>query len=149
MIPRSQKGFSILTALFIIVIMSSVGAMIANVSSKLVKSTVNQYQRVQAILLAKSYTEYAIMAVTAHDRGTNCINNITGSYADGGGYTILINIAYIGDPADVATCTTNTQVAGSGLNIIVDTYVSYKDLDHPAGNAAPDVTYHRRTLQKI
>ncbi len=154
-----RKAFSMLTAIFIIVLMATVGAFIVNLSGKMVKGTTAQFQREQSMLLAKSYTEYAIMAVTANDHtSANCLNNITGAYGDSDGdgtadmYNIDVNISYIGDANLHANCRTlsNTVVTEkSPLSIIVDVFVRHKDLDHPDGANAPDITYHRRSLQKI
>ncbi|GIU00810.1 hypothetical protein TSL6_13160 [Sulfurovum sp. TSL6] len=152
-----RKAFSMLTAIFIIVLMATVAAFIMNLSGKMVKGTTAQFQHEQSVLLAKSYTEYAIMAVTANEHNTStCLNNISGGYGDIGGgnylYNIDVNISYIGDTNLHANCRTlsNSVVATkSPLNIIVDVFVKYKDLDHPAGANTPDTTYHRRSLQKI
>jgi len=152
-----RQAFSMITAIFIIVLMASVAAFILNLSGKIVQETTTQYQREQSILLAKSYTEYAIMAVTANDHtGPNCLNNIIGNYEDLGDgtflYTVDVNISYIGDANLHPNCRTlnNTVTnAKSPLSIIVDVFVRHKDLNHPAGDAAPRLTYHRRSLQKI
>lgn len=152
-----RKAFSMLTAIFIIVLMATVAAFIMNLSGKMVQETTTQFQHEQSMLLAKSYTEYAIMAVTANEHNTsNCLNNITGGYGnDGSGnniYNIDVNISYIGNTNLHANCRTlsNSVVTPkSPLSIIVDVFVSYKDLDHPGGASAPDITYHRRSLQKI
>ena len=152
-----RKAFSMLTAIFIIVLMATVAAFIMNLSGKMVQETTTQFQREQSVLLAKSYTEYAILAVTANEHNTsNCLNNITGGYGDDGSgnniYNIDVNISYIGYSNLHANCRTlsNSVVTPkSPLNIIVDVFVSYKDLDHPDGASAPDITYHRRSLQKI
>ncbi len=153
-----RKAFSMLTAIFIIVLMATVGAFVVSLSGKMVKGTTAQFQHEQSVLLAKSYTEYAIMAVTANEHNTgNCLNTITGGYGDDGGgnplYTVKVDISYIGNDLDVscARVLNNNPITNlkSPLNIIVDVFVSYKDLDHPAGAGAPDITYHRRSLQKI
>ena len=149
-----RKGFSLLTAIFIIVLMATVAAFIMNLSGKMVKGTTVQFQREQAMLLAKSYTEFAIMAVTANEHNSsNCLNTITGTYGnDGNGnplYSIDVDISYIGDANLDGSCTilSNTVVTEkSPLSIIVDVYVSYPDLDHPDSHQK---TYHRRSLQKI
>jgi Tfp pilus assembly protein PilV len=152
-----RKAFSMLTAIIVIVLMSTVALLIMNMSGKLVKETTAQYQREQAILLANSYTEYAIMAVTANNRAVNCLQTIQGAMGDAtianpnNGYRIRTQIAYIGTAAVIGTCAgtrklgihTNTDLP---LTIIVDTYVDYNDLDNPG---APNMTYHRRTVQKI
>ena len=152
-----RKAFSMLTAIFIIVLMATVAAFIMNLSGKMVQETTTQFQREQSVLLAKSYTEYAILAVTANEHNTsNCLNNITGGYGDDGSgnniYNIDVNISYIGYSNLHDNCRTlsnSVVTAKSPLNIIVDVFVSYKDLDHPDGASAPDITYHRRSLQKI
>lgn len=152
-----RKAFSMLTAIIVIVLMASVGAFILNLSGKMVQGTTAQFQREQSMLLAKSYTEYAIMAVTANEHNSSsCLNNIAGNYGDDGSgnplYTVDVNISYIGDTDLDAGCRildNGVITERSPLNIIVDVFVRYKELDHPAGSGAPDITYHRRSLQKI
>jgi hypothetical protein len=111
------------------------------------------------MLLAKSYTEYAIMAVTANEHNSsNCLNDISGNYGllpDGNYlYTVDVNISYIANETENlhANCRTLSNTVTnikSPLSIIVDVFVRHKDLNHPAGSSAPEITYHRRSLQKI
>ena len=170
MMHTQRKAFSMLTAIFVIVLMATVAMLVMNLSGKIVKETTAQYQKEQAALLAKSYTEYAIMAVMSNDRNaTDCIENIDGrigaSVNTGQGYLINTRVAYISDNdatngSSVSTCAATRILDSSGittpesaLNIIVDVYVRYRDPDHPnistTPNTVPWVTYHRRTLQKI
>ena len=147
-----RKAFSMLTAIVIIVLMATVAAFIMNLSGKMVKTTTVQFQREQAVLLAKSYTEYAVMAVTANEHNsTNCLNTITGSY---GNYNVQVDISYIGNNLD-GSCdrvfnrdyTVETiDTPKSQLNIILDVFVEYPDIDNPNN---VNLTYHRRSLQKI
>jgi len=159
MVVKHKKAFSMITAIFIIVIMATVGMLVINLSAKTVKETTTQYRKEQAMLLAKSYTEFAIMAVTADDRAQDCIENITGddvlADADSGkGYQVETQIYYIGRDAtaNLSTCDSsrvladNVDTNGSDLQIVVDVYVKYKELDN---NNTGWFTYHRRTLQKI
>ena len=159
MMTKNRKAFSLVTAIIVIVIMATVGILVMNISGKIVKETTTQYRKEQAVLLAKSYTEFAIMAVTANDRATNCIENINGNNviandSNGQGYQVDTRIAYIGNitTANLGTCSgtrllnTAVKTPGSDLQIIVDVYVRYKELDN---TAADWITYHRRTLQKI
>ena len=131
---NQRKAFSMFTAIVVIVLMATVAMLVMSVSGKLVKETTAQYQREQAILLANSYTEYAVMAVTANDRATNCLSTINGTF---NGYSARIHIAYIGTAAIIGTCagtrTLGTLAAGSNtpLTIIVDAYIDYEDLDNP------------------
>ena len=163
---HQRKAFSMITAIVVIVLMATVAMLVMSMSGKMVKETTAQFQEEQAALLAKSYTEYAVMAVTANDRAVNCLTTINGTMGDavvavaGGaagnpnnGYLINVNISYIGTAATLGLCAApialdDTVLAASNtpLTIIVDVYVQYRDLDNPAG---PNMTYHRRTVQKI
>ena len=149
-----RKAFSMLTAIFVILIMASVGAMVMSLSGKMVKETTSQFQREQSMLLAKSYTEYAIMAVMANDRSAagNCLTTINGNFNT---YAITVNIAYIGNDGTTPGSDDTLQLCAanaiasivvtpqSPLNIIIDAYVSYPD------DNGQNITYHRRSLQKI
>ena len=160
MVAKHKKAFSMITAIFVIVIMASVGILVINLSGKTVKETTTQYRKEQAMLLAKSYTEFAIMAVTADNRTQGCIENITGddvlADADSGkGYRVEAQIYYIGKDATanlISNCSPSKILAsdvatdGSDLHIVVDVFVKYKELDN---NNIGWFTYHRRTLQKI
>ena len=155
-----RKGFSMITAIVMIVLMSTVAMFVMGLSGKLIKETTAQYQREQAILLANSYTEYSVLAVTGNDRTIDCLEKINGLFGDAtttkpnNGYRIRTHISYIGidDASGIANCA-NTRKLGvvpfgssTPLTIIVDAYVDYKDLDNPDG---PNLVYHRRTVQKI
>jgi len=154
---KLRSGFSMITAIFMIILMATVAAFVLSLSGKIVKSTTAQYQREQAMLLAKSYTEYAVLAVMSNDRnGTgNCLHTIHGTIGDspnsGNGYRATVQINYIGNAQEVGNCGGRTLSSGvvnakSPLSIIVDTYIDYKDIDN---SSAAWLTYHKRTLQKI
>ena len=107
------------------------------------------------------------MYATANESNTtNCAENITGGFgpdpANGDGYDIKVQIAYIGPRSGpeniVGVCSpgrilnTADITTADELQIIVDTFVRYKDTDViDAASAAntPWITYHRRTLQKL
>ena len=147
-----RSAFSMIMAIFVIVIMATVATLVTNLSSKSVKATTAQYQRAQAMLYAKSYTEFAILAVTAHDRTTDCVQTINGSIGNinQGGYSIRTHISYIGPLSEIGNCTTqlstNVTTASTPLTLIIDAYVDYKDLDNTSD---VNLTVHRRTVQKI
>ncbi len=158
MIFKQRKAFSLITAIFIIILMSSVAMLAMNLSGKMVKATTAQFQREQAMLLAESYTEYAVMAVMANDRnttGVNCLYTIEGNIgsapATGDGYSARVHIAYIGSSQEVGSCggrilSQAVTTEKTPLNIMIDTYIDYKEPDNTAGKWR---TYHKRTLQKI
>lgn len=155
---KTRNAFSILTAIVVIIIMATVAVLVTNLAGKIVQTTTVQYRKEQAMLLAKSYTEYAVMAVMSNDRNTSdCIEYINGDIGNnvdnGDGYRVNTRIAYIADGLPrVQNCANvlNASVVTpeTALSIIVDVYVRFKDPDSPVNNA-PWITYHRRTLQKI
>ncbi len=162
-IKKQREAFSMLTAIFVMLIMASVGAFIMNLAGKMTQVTTQQYQREQAVLLAKSYTELAIMAVMSNDRnGTGeCISDITGvigptgASTDGTGYKVETRISFIGSASDIASCADTREhdnpntASSTELNIIVDVYVRYKDINSLNPSTSPWTSYHKRTLQKI
>lgn len=160
---NNRDAFSMITAIVVMVLMATVAMTVMSLSGKMVKATTAQFQREQAILLAKSYTEFAVMAIGANDRnatGGNCLTDIDGNNIirpeSQGGFNARVRIAYIGD-AKVNTCgTVGTRIFSNTvttletpLSVIIDVYVEYKDFDHHDIDNAPWITYHKRTLQKI
>jgi len=156
-----RNAFSMITAIFVIVIMASVSVLVLSLSGKMAKQTTAQYQREQAALWAKSYTEYAIMAITANDRqNSGCLENINASIgpnpSQGEGYEVQVRIAYISNnigKASLINCSATRRLSinvgenKTPLSAIIDVYVRYKDPENPG--ATYWFTYHRRTLQKI
>jgi len=157
-LAKQREAFSMIMALVVIVLMATVAALIFNMTGKIIKNTTTQYQKEQAVLLAKSYTELAIMSVMANDRnntystGNQCLENINGSDV-APNYRVRTRISYIGN--DLTGICSNTRILNdtnittpeSELNIIVDVYVEYKEYDHPTNPQW--IKYHRRSLQKI
>ena len=164
-LQRHREGFSMLVALAVVIIMASISALVLNVSNKITTETTVQYQREQAALLSRSYTEYAIMAVQANGGRTTagqCIENINGTFGsdpnNGNGYRIAVRISYITGRNNLTGCHNTRKLMLTGetiatpqtqLNIIVDTYVRYKMLDDTFNSNARWHTYHRRTLQRL
>ena len=149
--PNMRNAFSMITAIFVIVLMATVAVFIMNLSGKMVKETTVQYQREQAMLLAKSYMQYAVLAATANEQNSSaCLDSISGGFGGANGYQVDVNISYIGD-SNLASgsCTrklSTSVTAKSPLNIVVDVFVRYPDLDHPDDL---NMTYHSRRLIKI
>lgn len=159
-----RNGFSLLVAIFTIMLISLVAAYIFFASSATVKEGGLQYKKEQAQLLARSYTEYAIMAISANNRAGSgvCIDNINATIGNdptkGQGFRVQVKITYIGNSRYVANC---TRVAAAlndtdidTLSAIIDVYVEYRDIFHPSlfngyMQYVPWQTYHKRSLQKI
>lgn len=155
-----RPAFSMITAIFVILIMASVAAFIMNLSGKITQETTTQYRKEQAILLARSYTEFAIMSATTRDCVPRTITaNVGDNVKRGEGYRITVNIRYIGNnagcPGQMIGGAITTPSSRSG-NILVDTYVRYRNPDYDNAinnttwtNTRRGITYHRRTLQRL
>jgi len=158
---QHRKAFSMITAIFVILMMATVGSFIMNLSGKMVQETSSQYRKEQAILYAKSYTEFAIMAATQRTCVRKIRANVDGNAANiqrGRGYYVEVLIQYVGNNSACTNklTTGNIRYAASvDTVILIDTYVRYRDPEHPnaiaglAWSADPGMTYHRRTLQKL
>ena len=163
---KSKRAFSMITAIFVIVIMATVTSLVMNVTGKTVKATTMQYQKEQAQLLARSYTELAILYAIHKDRSSSCIETITDHFGDAtNGYDVRMNISYIGNSTLLANCNNNIESDGTinlsntnatwtttgGFNdtisMVVDTYITYKDFDDLTTDR--NITFYRRTLQKL
>lgn len=168
-----RKAFSMLMAVSVMVTMTGVSALVFTLSAKIVKSTATQYQKEQSILLAKSYTELAILAVSGNDSTSGtCVETINGDVGNviigednegevdsGMGYRVTVDISYIGNNL---SCTSSKILNSSPLltkgtggidispNLIVDVYVRYKDINvHRTTGISHWITYHKRTIQKL
>jgi len=112
---KMREGFSMVTAIFVIVIMATISAFILSLSGKITQVTTEEYRHAQAALLARSYTELAIMSVMDHNRSSatnECIEDIDGivtslipgtpapataTTANGQGYKVETRIYYLGN----------------------------------------------------
>jgi type II secretory pathway pseudopilin PulG len=156
---KSKKAFSMMLAIATIVIMGTLTTLIMNVAGKTMKATTQQYQKEQATLLARSYTELALLYVSSYDRSASgdCLQTIVGDYGEPNNlYKIQTEIRYIGKASELVGCgrtipTTPLFNKGTGfdetMSIIVDVYIRYKDFDDLTTDR--NVTFHRRTLQKL
>jgi len=148
---KNKKGFFLITAIFTILFIAVLTAMVLNLSGKSVQETLIQYKGEQATLYAKSYTEMAIMAATAND----CINDLTGSEGTGANvYNIYVKVSYVGNEVlTLAGCGAADTFGGAiaynkskGNIIVLDTYVTYTDTQSINNNL---IKYYRRTVQKL
>jgi len=159
-----RAAFSMITAIFVIVLMASVAAFVMNLSGKVVQETTAQYRKEQAILYAKSYTEFAIMAATAQDCAPAEITAEIGNDTEqGDGYHIIVQTHYIGANSGCPNTirlgnadNVNTPSSVGGV-ILVDVFVRYRNPEDENAINNEDwsmrnrrgITYHRRTLQRL
>jgi len=152
-----RKGFSLITALVFMILVATLGALALSLSTTTVKQTSDLYLREQAELLALSATEYALLAISAHDFNStgNCLNTINSTYTQDGNTTLFdinITLYYLGNglPANCmkpsgqdANISSNIVTNDSNRTVIIDTIVSSAN-----GIASEPIRYHRRTIQK-
>jgi type II secretory pathway pseudopilin PulG len=162
---NTKNGFSLLVAIFVIMLLSIVASYIFYASSLVTNEGRLQYQKEQAAIYARSYTEYAVLAISGNNRNSGqCITDINANIGNpniGQGYKIVVKISYIGNNKYVKNCNTNNVVANLSdtsdddtLFAIIDVYVSYRDTLHKSINTGwqkniPWQTYHKRSIQKI
>lgn len=145
---KKRQGFTLIMAIWVLVAMTSMMAIMLSYSSQTLQQTTQIYTREQAQLLAKSATEYALLAISAHDRtvSNDCINHINATFAPNGVTSFDINttIRHIGFASlacnDLPGAETISTAESNGT-VIIDTYVTSRDLN-------PVIRYHRRTIQK-
>ncbi len=143
-----------ITAIFVIIIMATLSALIQNITSRTLSATTQQYQKEQASLLARSYTELAILYITGYKRDPNCLNRIQAQFGESDNrYDIEIEIQYIGKASELFYCNDSIKtdlnestLFGNSLSILIDVYVHYQSFDDPSGKIR---TLHKRTVQKI
>lgn len=158
---KIRPAFSMITAIFMILIMSTISIFIMDLTGKTLQETTNQYRKEQSILYAKSYTEFAIMSLTAKDCVQTITANVGGSATQvkqGQGYRVVVNINYLGNDNN-CTNTLGGAVSTSfsqGNNVLIDTYVHYRNPNDDDAiatavwdSAHPGIIYHRRTLQRL
>ncbi len=117
-----------------------------SLSTKTVKQTGDIYMKEQGQLLAKSATEFALLAISGHNNSADCINQIDLQYPQGSPvYDINMTLRYIGNgfPAGCNVLSNNISTSESNGTVLIDTVVSYTD---PTTNE--QVRFHRRTIQK-
>lgn len=149
-----RKGFTLITAIMFIVLVSTLGALALTLSAVSTKQTTDLYLRAQAELLAKSATEFALLAISGHEiNATNgCLNQINSQYVPNGGtalFDINVTINYLGNGLNTASgnnCNLlddNISTADSNVTVMIDTFV-----ETVAGITTEPIRFHRRTLQK-
>lgn len=145
-----------LGAIFFLLLVVTLLAIMVSMTAQTSKRGTDIYFQEQAHLLAKSATEYALLAISGHERNstTQCINAINIRHLpDGAGnsvYEVNTTIRYIGLSSLGGTCAGNNSLINnivtpeSNGTILVDVYVSIPTRE----TGMEPVRFHRRTMQK-
>ena len=151
-LKASRKGFMLIYAIALIVLVSTVLMMSLELSSESSKRTTSTFLNTQAHLLAMSATEYAVLQVSDYNRSAHsnkCLHTINMSYPDLSPtlFDINITIRYIGlncanSEANLVDSIATTDAKGA---LILDVNVKANE----GVNVGEDFAYHRRTVQKL
>ncbi len=143
----TRKGFGLITAIVVMITVATLMTLMMSLSSSSVKTTVDVYLKEQSELLARSATEYALLAISGHNNSNNCIQNIDIGYPEANPtHEANLTIWYIG--TSIPNCAgsildNNITTPESNLTAIIDVVVNV---------VAPGITepirVHRRTIQK-
>ena len=147
---RQRKGIALVTAIAFLLIMVTIMGLMVSMTAQTSKQGADLYFQEQAQLLAKSATEFALLAISGHDRVANndCVNRINSTYM--GIYDVNTTIRYIGFPnsgfgANCNRYIENIQTPESNGTILIDVYVT---LNTAAAGTTEEIRFHRRTMQK-
>jgi hypothetical protein len=139
-----RKGIGLIMAIAFIVLVATIGALALSFSTQTSRQTSDVYLRAQAELLARSATEYALLAISAHNisASSNCINGINIKHNDF--FNVTIQMQYIGEslPSGCTILANGISTADSNVTVLIDTIVQSTLLEREP------VRIHRRTLQK-
>lgn len=109
-----KKAFSMILAIFFIILVASIGALSLSMANAGAKTSANLYLREQAKLLGDSAIEYAVLKVQQNDFSTTCVDEIEIKYPSSDNPLLVakLKLTYIGDEAKLAKC--SNVIAGSG-----------------------------------
>ena len=167
-----KRGFALIAAIFFIIIVATIAVTTLSTASMTAKDTVNAHTREQALLLAQSATEFAVMAMQAHAyrgdtvnvprldaagnpvldaagnpvtdpvNGTNCLEHIDLSYP---GFDIDVDLYYIDNSLGCTDANSISRATAVG----VPTHMALVDVTvRSTSGDLPPIVYNRRTLQK-
>ncbi|MDF1880681.1 hypothetical protein JHD50_05070 [Sulfurimonas sp. MAG313] len=157
-----RSGMAMIMAIGFLVIIAGMMATMLNMTAITTAKTEQMYFKEQAQLLAKSGTEFALLAISAHIRNpggvanSTCVVSTTSQFpANAPYFNIVTNIRYIGLAGAAGTCAANNYISTpfvSGNNIapesdgmvLIDVYVTSTN----ALNLSQRIRFHKRTLQK-
>ncbi len=150
-----RKGFGLITAIIVLVVVSTLMTLMISLSATSVKQTTDVFFKEQAELLARSAVEYGLLAISGHENNVSCVENINITYPNASAPTHEANLTmyYIFDKvaSPVVNCganhtlATNIETNKSNLTVMIDVIVSVRQ--DVTGISEP-IVIHRRTLQK-
>jgi hypothetical protein len=123
-------------------------ALTLTLTSQTTKQTTDLYLREQAVLLAQSAAEYTLLAISGHDRNTNCLGAVNIQYPTSTNpiFDINVSINYIGlNCQNGFNYIQNISTPESNGSVLLDITVA----SHDTTTSTEPIRYFRRTIQKL
>ncbi|MBN7287660.1 MULTISPECIES: hypothetical protein [Campylobacter] len=148
-----RRGFSLLAAIFFVVVTSSLCMLALSLSNTTSRQTSEIYLREQAELLAQGATEYAVLEILNHDfKSKGCLSSVKGNFKNDANpiLTYEVDITYFGN---IGTCAgIPVQSKESAGTVMLDVFVKsygYDESDRDKMKTPNSIAFHKRTLQKL
>jgi len=150
-ILKSRKGFAMILAIALIVLISTIMVVSLNMSAQSSQRSINDYIHEQEYFVAKSATEMALLRVSEQDRATSgCLEGFTMTYPQTNPiFDVSVSIKYIGlncsnSSANISGAS-SIDTAESRGTMMVDVRVTPNASIH----LGQELAYHKRTIQKL
>jgi len=145
-----RRGFGLITAIIIMLTVAVLMSLMIGLSTASVKQTSDIFIKEQTKLYVRSAIEYAMMAISGHNNNTDCIEDITLNFNNGGtiNYTAKVDLWYMGKNIPAAChkiLANHIQTDASDYTVVMDVVVEANKAN--LGLSEP-IRVHRRTLQK-
>lgn len=147
MYATKRRGFAMILAIFVVVLVAMGGALLMRGGAQESKALGDKYLRAQAQLLAKSATEYAIMRIQDFNTsGGDCLNQLDITVNDANGNAMFdTNISMLysfrGAAPTGGTCNFLAENTGKETTVLIDVTVVDRNL------ATEPVRVHERSWQ--
>lgn len=154
----SRRGFALITAVFLMILLSTMLLKMLSFSSSDAQQVVNDYLLEQAQLAAYGATEFAMLRISTEDHTAGCTRAISMRYPSTGTklFDVNITIQYVWNGAGPGgTNCGNTLVTGKTVSVTTaeqdgSAYIDVVVASDPVKTRLTEpIRFHRRTLQKL
>lgn len=146
MYVTKRSGFAMIMAIFVVFLVAMGGALLMRGGAQESKAVGDKYLHAQAVLLARSATEYAVMRVQGFN-AAGCLNQLNINVNDAGGarmFDVVVTMNYsFRDTAPAGTCNVLAASTGKDSTVLMDVTVT----DHNLGTEP--IRIHERSWQKF
>ena len=144
MYATKRSGFAMIMAIFVVVLVAMGGALLMSGGAKESKAVGDKYLRAQAVLLARSATEYAVMRVQGFN-AAGCLNRLNINVDDASGtrmfdVVVTMNYSFRG-AASGGACNVLAANTGKESAVLMDVTVTDHNL------STEPIRVHERSWQ--